>query len=77
MVDTFFQAHLFGRAVGREGRCTQAPLERACSVSAPLGLPLHKAHTTQALHCSTGNRLRPALGCMHLPDLSHSGSALR
>ena len=32
------------------------------------------AHTAQALGCSTGNSLRPALGCMHLPDLSRSGS---
>ena len=77
MVDTFFQAHLFGRAVGREGRCTQAPLERACSVSAPLGLPLLAAHTAQALGCSAGNRLRPARGCMHLPGLNRSGLALR
>ena len=43
------------------------------SVSAPLGLPLLVAHTTQALRCSTGNRLRPALGCMYLPSLSRSG----
>ena len=34
-------------------------------------------HTAQALHCSTRNRLRPALGCMHLPGLTRSGSALR
>ena len=32
------------------------------------------AHTAQALVCSTGNRPRPALGCMHLPGLSSSGS---
>ena len=31
-------------------------------------------HTAQALGCSTGNHLRPALGCMHLPGLSRSGS---
>ena len=73
-MDTFFQAHLFGRAVGREGRCTQAPLERACSVSAPLGLPLLAAHTAQALGCSAGNRLRLAQGCMHLLSLRRSGS---
>ena len=30
-------------------------------------------HTAQALGCSAGNRLRLALGCMHLPSLSHSG----
>ena len=32
------------------------------------------AHTTQDLGCSAGNHLRPALGCMHLPVLSRSGS---
>ena len=32
------------------------------------------AHTAQALGCSTGNHLRPALGCMHFPGLSCSGS---
>ena len=31
-------------------------------------------HTAQALRCSAGNRPRPALGCMHLPGLSRSGS---
>ena len=42
-----------------------APVHDVCS------LP---AHTTQALGCSAGNRPRPALGCMHLPGLSRSGS---
>ena len=32
------------------------------------------AHTAQALGCSAGNRLRPALGCMHLPGISRAGS---
>ena len=32
------------------------------------------AHTAQALGCSTGNHPRPALGFMHLPGLSRSGS---
>ena len=32
------------------------------------------AHTAQALGCSARNQLRPALGCMHLPGLSRSGS---
>ena len=35
--------------------------------------PAHGAHHS-ALGCSTGNRLRLALGCMCLPGLSHSGS---
>ena len=75
MVDTFFfQACLFSRAVGREGCCKQITLACARSVSASLGMPLHTAHTAQALHCSAGNRLRLALGCMYLPGLSRSGS---
>ena len=45
-----------------------APTHTACA------LP---AHTAQALGCSAGNRLRPALGCMHLPGLSRSGSGTR
>ena len=32
------------------------------------------AHTAQALSCSTGNHPRLALGCMHFPGLSCSGS---
>ena len=35
--------------------------------------PAHM-HTAQTLGCSAGNRLRPALGCMHLPGLSCSSS---
>ena len=42
-----------------------------------LGLPLLTAHNAQALRSSARNRLRPALGCMRLPGLSRSGSALR
>ena len=33
--------------------------------------------TAQALGCSGGNYLRLALGCMHFPGLSHSGSGTR
>ena len=65
---------MFSRAVGREGHCKQITLACARSVSATLGLPLLKVLTAQALGCSAGNRLRPALGCMHLPGLSRSGS---
>ena len=45
-----------------------APAHCACS------LP---AHTAQALGCSAGNHPWPALGCLHLPGLSHSGSGTR
>ena len=34
-------------------------------------------HTAQALGCSAGNHLWPALGCLHLPGPSHSGSGTR
>ena len=74
VVDSFFQAHLFSCAVGREGCCKQITLASARSVPAMLGLPLLTVHTAQALGCSAANRLRPALGCMHLPSLSCSGS---
>ena len=42
-----------------------APAHGACS------LP---AHTARALGCSAGNNPRPALGSMHLPGPSRSGS---
>ena len=43
--------------------------------SAPThGMCVLRAHTAQALGCSTGNRPRLALGRMHLPGLSRSGS---
>ena len=58
-----------GGVPGASGGCLShtgpAPAYGACA------LP---AHTAQALGCSTGNRPRPALGCMHLPGLSRSGS---
>ena len=44
VMDTFFQLHLFSRAVGREGRCIQITLSCARSVSPALGLPLLTAH---------------------------------
>ena len=73
----FFPGSLVRSRCG-EGGMLQTNNTGVCSsVSAPLGLPLLVAHTTQALRCCTGNRLRPALGCMHLPDLSRSSLALR
>ena len=76
----FFKAHLFSHAVGREGHCKQITLVCARSASATLGLPpVHGAcslpdHAAQALGCSTGNHPWPALGCLHLPGPSRSGS---
>ena len=40
-------------------------------------VPSRGAQPTPALQCSAGNRLGLALGCVHLPSLSRSGSALR
>ena len=40
----FFKAHLFSRAVGREGCCKQIALSCAHSVSAPLDLYLLAVH---------------------------------
>ena len=39
-------------------------------------VPSRGVQSTPALRCSAGNRLRPALGCVHVPSLSRSGSAL-
>ena len=60
------------------GVCSQC----ARSASATLGLPpltarSLPAHTAQALGCSAGNHLWPALSCLHLPGPSRSGSGTR
>ena len=48
------------------------------TVSAPThGVCSLPAHTTQALGCSAGNHPWPALGCLHLPGPSPSGSGTR
>ena len=49
--------------------CPQC-LSPACPV------PSRVAQTAPALRCSAGNRLGPALGCVHFPGPSHSDSAL-
>ena len=68
---------------GREGCCKQITLACARSASATLGLPpVHgacslPAHAAQALGCSAGNHPWPALGCLHFPGPSRSGSGTR
>ena len=68
---------------GREGCCKQITLACARSALATLGLPpVHgacslPAHAAQALGCSTRNHPWPALGCLHLPGPSPSGSGTR
>ena len=42
-----------------------------------LPVPSCGAQTAPALRCSAGNRLGLALGCVHFPGPSRSGSALR
>ena len=41
------------------------------------GICAFPVYTASALGCSAGNCLRPALGCMHIPGLSRSGSGTR
>ena len=86
----FFNAHLFSRAVGREGRCKQITLARALSASATLGLPLLRAHVA-SLPCPrpcSGSRLlcqEPSVAGPGLPApprskplrFRHSGSPQR
>ena len=69
--------------MGREGRW-QANNTGMCSqcVSntgfAPTqGVCAFPVYTVQALGSSAGSTLRPPLGCMHFPGLSHSGSGTR
>ena len=68
----------------REGRILQTNNTGVCSqcLSHTGPAPAHgtcalPAHTAQALCCSAGNHSRLALGCMHLPGLSRSGSGTR
>ena len=61
--------------INNTGVCSQC-LSHTGSASAHsvCGLP---AHTAQALGCSAGNHPWPALGCLHLPGPSCSGSGTR
>ena len=75
----FFKACLFSRALGREEHCKQISLACVHSDSATLDLPslmvcAFPVYTPQTLGCSAGNCLQRALGCMHFPGVSHSGS---
>ena len=79
VVDTFLGSLVQSHCV--EGGMLQTNNTGVCSqcLSHTGPVPTHgvcalPAHTAQALGCSTGNHPRPALGCMHLPGLSHSGS---
>ena len=79
---SLFQTHLFSCAVGRDQHYKQISLAcvgSAHRVSAALGLPpltmcMLSFYTSQALCCSAGNYLSQALGCIHFPGLSCSGS---
>ena len=74
----FFLGSLVQSRCGEEGMLQTNNTVMCTQCLSPAGpAPARSAHTTQALRCSTGNHLRPALGCMHLPGLSRSGSALR
>ena len=80
---SLIRAHLFSRAVGREEHCKQISLAcvgSARSISAILGLPplmacvLSKSTLLRLQVALQGNCLKWALGCVHFPGLSHSGS---
>ena len=76
---TLFYVHLFSRAVGREGHCKQITLVYTQCLSHTGFAPAHgvcafRVYSAQALGCSARNCLRLALGCMHFPGLSRSGS---
>ena len=53
------------------------PVSRPHWDSSAHGVCAFPVYTAQALGCSARNCLRPALGCMHFPGLSHSGSGTR
>ena len=74
---------MFSRAVGREKYCKQISLacvRSARSVSATLGLPpltacvLSLSALLRLQVALQGNNLKQALGCVHFPGLSYSGS---
>ena len=80
VVDTFFV--LLGSLV--QSRCGEGGMLQTNSTVvctqclSPAGpVPSRSAQTAPALQWSAGNRPRPALGCVHLPGLSRSGSVLR
>ena len=86
VVDTFFFFFLGSLVQSHcgEGGTLQTNNTGMCSrcLSHTGPSPSHGActlpdHTAQALGCSAGNHPRLALGCMHLPGLSCSGSGTR
>ena len=72
-----FSGSLVQSRCGEGGCCKQIALSCAQCLSPAGPVPSHGAQTAPALGCSAGNRLGPALGCVHFPGPSHSGSALR
>ena len=77
---------MFNYAVGREEQCKQISLAcvgSACSVWATLGLPtltacvLSRSTLLRLQVALQGKCPKHALGCVHFPGLSHSGSGSR
>ena len=71
---TLFLGSLIQSRCGEGGRLQINNTGMCSQCLSHTGPALPVAHRAQALGCSTGNCLRPALGCMHLPGLSRSGS---
>ena len=80
VVDTFFFFfRLTSSVVLWGGGMLQTNSTVVCTQClSPAGpVPSRGAQTAPVLRCSAGNHLRLALGCVHFPSLSRSGSALR
>ena len=74
----FFLGSLVQSRCGEGGMMQTNNTVMCMQCLSPAGpVPACGAQTAPALHCSARNRLRPALGCVHLPSLSCSGSVLR
>ena len=82
VVDTFLGSLVQSRCgeggtlqTNNTGVCSQCLSHTGCAPTH--GVCAFPVCTTHALGCSAGNCLRLALGCMHLPGLSRSGSGTR
>ena len=62
---------------GREMLQTNSTVVCTQCLSPAGPVPSRGAGTALVLRCSAGNHLGPALGCVHFPGPSRSGSALR
>ena len=77
VVDTFFLGSLVQSRCGEGGMLQTSNTGVCLQCLSPAGpAPAHRTHHSGSMLLCR-NRLRPALGCMHLPGHTHSGLALR